>query len=107
MDKLYFEQEVSIVTRGNQVVKLNTFDYIDPERDGYIIPGTRFRVGNVLSATNEEIQIKTQEGIEKFQIDPMYTTIYKRGGQRVELFQLKEGGDRVLLTFDDIYSPPK
>ena len=103
MDKLYFEQEVSIVTRGNQVVKLNTFDYIDPERDGYIIPGTRFRVGNILSATNEEIQIKTPGGVEKFQIDPMYTTIYKRG-QRAELFQLKEG-DRVLLTFDDIYSP--
>lgn len=103
MDKLYFEQEVAITTRGNQVVKLATFDYIDPERDGYIIPGTRFRVGTVLFATNEEIQIKTNGGVEKYQIDPMYTTIYKRG-QRAELFQLKEG-DRVLLTFDDIYSP--
>ena len=33
----------------------------------------------------------------------MYTTIY-RSNQRIELFQVKEG-DRVLLTFDDIYSP--
>ncbi|QQY79926.1 S-layer family protein [Keratinibaculum paraultunense] len=103
MENLYFEQEVSIVTRGNQVVKITAFDNIDPERDGSIIPGTRFRVGTVLSASNDEIQIKTNEGIEKFQIDPFYTTVYKRG-QRAELFQLKEG-DRILLTFDDIYSP--
>lgn len=102
IDQLYFEQEVAITTKGGQVVKLTTFNEIDPERDGYIIPGTRFRVGTVLSATNQEIQIKTNGGIEKFQIDPLYTTLYKRN-QRVELFQLKEG-DRVLLTFDDIYS---
>src|SRR5690606_31215534 len=62
MENLYFEQEVSIVTRGNQVVKITAFDNIDPERDGYIIPGTRFRVGTVLSASNDEIQIKTNEG---------------------------------------------
>ena len=103
MDELYFEQEVAVTSKAGQVVKITTFNEIDPERDGYIIPGTRFRVGTVLSATNQEIQIKTNSGIEKFQIDPLYTTLYKRN-ERVELFQLKEG-DRVLLNFDDIYSP--
>lgn len=103
IDELYFEQEVAITTKGGQVVKLTTFNEIDPERDGYIIPGTRFRVGTVLFVSKDEIEITTNEGREKFQIDPMYTTIY-RSNQRIELFQVKEG-DRVLLTFDDIYSP--
>lgn len=103
MDQLYFEQEVALTLKGDLVTKITTFDYIDPERDGYIIPGTRFRVGTVLFVNNDEIEIVSKAGREKFQIDPMYTTIYKRG-QRLELFQVKEG-DRVLLSFDDIYSP--
>lgn len=103
MDELYFEQEVAITTKGGQVIKITAFNHIDPERDGYIIPGSRFRVGTLLSISKDEIQIQTQNGRERFQIDPMYTTIYRRN-QRIELFQVKEG-DRVLLTFDDIYSP--
>ena len=101
MEELYFEQEVEITTQGDKVLKMATFNPIDPERDGYIIPGTRFRAGTVLFANNKEIEIKTDAGREKFQIDEN-TTLFKRG-QRVELFQLKEG-DRVLLSFDDIYS---
>ncbi|NMA87339.1 MAG: S-layer homology domain-containing protein [Tissierellia bacterium] len=101
IEELYFEQEVEITTQGDKVLKMATFSPIDPERDGYIIPGTRFRVGTVLFANNSEIEIKTSTGREKFQIDEN-TTLFKRG-QRVELFQLKEG-DRVLLSFDDIYS---
>ena len=101
MEELYFEQEVEITTQGDKVVKMSTFNPIDPERDGYIIPGTRFRVGTVLFANDEDIEIITNTGREKFQID-QDTTLYKRN-QRVELFQLKEG-DRVLLTFDHIYS---
>lgn len=103
MDELYFEQEVAITTKGGQVIKITAFNDIDPARDGYIIPGSRFRVGTLLSISKDEIQIQTQNGRERFQIDPMYTTIYRRN-QRIELFQVKEG-DRVLLTFDDIYSP--
>lgn len=103
MDQLYFEQEVAITLKGDLVTKITTFDYVDPERDGYIIPGTRFRVGTVLFISNDEVEISTNSGREKFKIDPIYTTIYKKN-QRVELFQVKEG-DRVLLTFDDIYSP--
>ena len=101
MEELYFEQEVEITTQGDKVLKMATFSPIDPERHGYIIPGTRFRVGRVLFANNKEIEIKTSAGREKFQIDEN-TTLFKRG-QRAELFQLKEG-DRVLLSFDDIYS---
>lgn len=102
MNEIYFEQEASVTIRGNKAIRITPIPSTDPELDGYIIPGSRFRTGTVLFINNDEIQIQTINGREKFQIDPMYTTIYRKN-QRIELFQIKEG-DRVLLSFDDIYS---
>lgn len=101
IEDLYFEQEIELVSQGGQIVRMTTFNPIDPERDGYISPGSRFRVGTVLFVNNQEIEIMTEAGREKFQIDQT-TSLYKKD-QRVQLFQLKEG-DRVVLSFYDIYS---
>lgn len=102
MNQLYYGQELILGVQGDRISQLITVEEEDPERDGYIIPGTRFRVGKVLFASSEEIEIQADRGREIFQIDSFYTKLYKKG-QEVDLFQLKEG-DRVLLNFDDIYS---
>ena len=83
-------------------LKIQLIEENDPTRDGYIIPNTRFRVGTVLFATNQDIEILTTKSREKYKIDPFSTTLYKKG-MVAELRQLKEG-DRVLLTFNDPYS---
>lgn len=99
---LYFGQEVIATVRDRNTVKIQLIEEDDPTRDGYIIPNTRFRVGTVLFATNQDIEILTTKSREKYKIDPFSTTLYKKG-MVAELRQLKEG-DRVLLTFNDPYS---
>ncbi|WP_406242745.1 hypothetical protein ACF3M2_01945 [Tissierella carlieri] len=99
---LYFGQEVIATVRDRTTVKIQLIEEDDPTRDGYIIPNTRFRVGTVLFATNQDIEILTTKSREKYKIDPFSTTLYKKG-MVAELRQLKEG-DRVLLTFNDPYS---
>lgn len=100
---LYFGQEIRAIIRNRRTVELQLIEEEDPTRDGYIIPGTRFRLGTVLFASNSEIEIVTTKSREKYKIDPFSTTLFKRG-MVAELRELKEG-DRVLLTFDDPYSP--
>lgn len=99
---IYFDQEVIATIKDKITIKLELIEEDDPTRDGYIIPGTKFRVGTVLFATNQDIEIITTKDREKYKIDPFSTTLFKRGVV-AELRQLKEG-DRVLLTFDDPYS---
>lgn len=98
---LYYGQEVSVKLKGNDVVRLIAYDEEDPERDGYIIPGTRFKVGDVLFVTKDEIEIKTNGEREKYKIGS--STGITKNGTRCELFQIKSG-DKVMLTFDDIYT---
>lgn len=102
LTELYFGQEVIATVRNKSTVKLQLIEEEDPLRDGYIIPNTRFRVGTVLFATNQEIEILTTKSREKYKIDPFSTTLFKKG-MVADLRQLKEG-DRVLLTFSDLYS---
>lgn len=99
--ELYFGQEVWVKLKGNDAVRLIAYDEEDPERDGYIIPGTRFKVGDVLFITKDEIEIKSSGEREKYKIDS--STGITKNGTRCELFQIKPG-DKVMLTFDDIYT---
>ena len=102
MSKFYFDQEVIVQLEGGQVSSITRISNLEPDQHGAIVPGTRFKKGNVLFVNAEEIEIQTATGREKYTIDPYYTSLYKKN-QRAEVFQIKEG-DRVLLTFDDIYS---
>ena len=98
---LHFGQEVDIILEKNQVQKIIAYPEEDPERDGYIMPGTRFRTGDILFISQNEIEIKGKSGRERYRLTPV-TTVIKNGGS-VGLFQVKVG-DKVVLTFDDIYS---
>lgn len=73
----------------------------DPERDGYIVPGSRFRRGEVIYISPEEIEIQTNQGREKYKITS--STSFEKRGKAIGINQVKEG-DKVTLTFNNIYS---
>ena len=98
---LYFGQEVSITLEKNTAKKVIGYPEEDPERDGYIMPGSRFRTGIVLFLSENQIEIKEKNGRGKYRLTPA-TTVIKNGGS-VGLSQVKVG-DKVVLNFDDIYS---
>ncbi|MBZ2175120.1 hypothetical protein K8M07_07610 [Schnuerera sp. xch1] len=97
---LYFGQEVDVILEGDEAKKVIAYPEEDPGRNGYIMPGSRFRTGRILFLTEDTIEIKGKDDREKYRITP-YTTIYKNGGI-ININQVKEG-DKVVLTFDDIY----
>ena len=99
---LYYGQEVQIYLNGKGVTKIIGFTEKDPDRDGYISPETRFRTGDVLFISKNSIEIKGKMGREKYRINEGRTSITKNG-EIAKLFQVKPG-DKVMLTFDDIYS---
>lgn len=99
---LYYGQEVQIYLKDKGVVKVVGFTEEDPDRDGYISPGTRFRTGDVLFISKNSIEIKGKMGREKYRINDGRTSVTKNG-EIAKLFQVKSG-DKVMLTFDDIYS---
>ncbi|NLX62213.1 MAG: hypothetical protein GXZ06_06885 [Tissierellia bacterium] len=101
INQLYFGQEVDIYHRDNEAIKIVAYPEDDPERYGYIMPGSRFKTGRVLFLTEDEIEIKNGEKREKYRITPA-TTVYKKG-ETTSIIRIKEG-DKVLLTFDNIYS---
>lgn len=101
IDDLYFGQEVDIIIEDGKAEKIIAYLEDDPDRYGYIMPGNRFKSGNVLFITNSTIEIKNGDKREKYRITSN-TTIYK-DGEIVDAIRIKEG-DRVLLYFDDIYS---
>ncbi|MCF6464771.1 hypothetical protein [Clostridium sp. Cult2] len=98
---LYFGQEVDIILEKNTAKKVIGYPEEDPERDGYIMAGSRFRMGDVLFLSQNSIEIKVKDTREKYRITP-YTTVI-RNGEITSLNQVKPG-DKVELTFDDIYS---
>lgn len=102
LEDLYYGQEVKVMLKGNDAGRVIGFLEEDPDRDGYIVPGTRFRAGDVLFIDKNTIEIKAKGKREKFKINPDETEVTKEG-ERGKLFQIK-AGDKVLLTFDDIYS---
>ena len=98
---LYFGQYVEVSLSGNRALKINASLQIEPDRQGYIVPGSRFRRGEVFSIDNKSIEIKGERGREKYALTSS-TEVYKKG-EETGLSRIKEG-DKVLLTFDDIYS---
>ncbi len=98
---LFFGQEVDITLEKNTVKKVVGYPEEDPERDGYIMPGTRFRTGTILFLSENQIEIKEKTGRSKYRLTPA-TIVIKNGGS-VGINQVKVG-DKVVLTFDDIYS---
>jgi len=98
---LFNGQEVNVSLVGKQIKEIAGFLDIDPTQHGYIRPGSRTKVGKVVSISQNAVEINTEGKIEKYKITT--NTEVLRGGGRANLFEIKEG-DRVLLTFDDIYT---
>ncbi|MBU5436986.1 hypothetical protein KQI42_03130 [Tissierella sp. MSJ-40] len=97
----YFGQEIEVAMRNNTAIKVVGFTEDDPELDGYIMAGSRFKRGQVLFISQNQIEIKGIQGREKYRITPN-TSLFKNG-RVINLFQIKEG-DNVVLTFDSIYT---
>lgn len=97
----YFGQEVDIEHKKNVASKLIGYEEEDPTRDGFIMAGSRFKRGQVLFITDKAIEIKAGDKRIKYRISP--NTDYFKRGQIVNINQIKEG-DKVLLTFDSIYT---
>lgn len=98
---LYFGQEIDINLENNIAKKIVGYPEEDPERHGYIMPGTRFRMGTILFISQNQIEIKGKNGREKYRLTPATHVI--KNGSTIGLFQVKIG-DKVVLNFDDIYS---
>ena len=65
------------------------------------MPGSRFKKGEILFISNNQIELKTSQGREKYRITP--NTIKLKRGSTININQIKEG-DKVLLTFNSIYT---
>ena len=98
---LYFGQEVDIRLVNNKADRIIAYPEDDPERYGYIVPGSRVKTGDILFISENQIEIKGQYGREKYRISPSTELIKNK--TRANLFQLK-AGDKVVLSFDDIYT---
>lgn len=101
LQDIAYGQEVTLSLRQGNVIAIEGYLEEDPNLHGYIPPGSRTKVGDVLFANSQEIEIKVGEAREKYRIVP--ETRLTRNGRSANLFELKIG-DRVILTFDDIYS---
>lgn len=97
----YFGQEVDVHYEGTLATKITGYQEEDPDRDGYIMAGSRFKRGEVLFISNNSLELKTKQGRVKYRITP--NTIYLKRNRTINLNQIKEG-DKVLLTFNSIYT---
>ncbi|MBM7614799.1 S-layer homology domain-containing protein [Alkaliphilus hydrothermalis] len=101
LEDLIYGQEVKATLRQGMVVSIEAYLEEDPYLHGYIPPGSKTKVGDVLLISSTEIELQVEGEREKYRILP--TTIVTRNDQHAKLFEVKEG-DRVILSFDDIYS---
>ena len=98
---LLYGMEIVATLRGDKVTNIEGILEEDPYRHGYIPPGSRVKVGDILFINSDTVEIKVGDKREKYHITP--DTKLLRSDARANLFEVKEG-DRVLLSFDDIYS---
>ncbi len=98
---LFYGQEVLVTLQQGKVTAIEGLLEEDPNLHGYIPPGSRVKVGDILSITSLSVELRTEEGREIYRIVP--ATQVTRNGKVANLFEVKTG-DRVMLTFDDIYS---
>ena len=101
-DDLLFGQEIEVILQGNRLVRVDGYLDEDPSKHGYITPGSKTKVGDVLFINSDSVEIKSSTGREKYKITDQ-TQILRSTG-RAQLFEVKVG-DRVILSFDDVYSP--
>ena len=99
--ELMYGLEVKVTTQNQRVTEIQGYLEEDPERHGYIPPGSRTKVGDVLFITNDTVEIKVDGNREKYRI--IDSTQILRNERPANLFEVKEG-DRVILFFNDIYS---
>ena len=99
---LLYGMEITATLMGDKVTTIEGILEEDPDRHGYIQPGSRVKVGDVLFINSDTVEIKVGDKREKYRISP--NTKLLRSDVRANLFEIKEG-DRILLSFDDIYSP--
>ncbi|AOT70159.1 S-layer homology domain-containing protein [Geosporobacter ferrireducens] len=99
---LLYGMEIVATLKGDRITAIEGILEEDPYRHGYIPPGSRVKVGDVLFINSDTVEIKVGDKREKYHITA-YTQLL-RSDARANLFEIKEG-DRVLLSFDDIYSP--
>lgn len=97
----YFGQEVEIEHKKRTAIKLVGYQEEDPTRDGFIMAGSRFKRGEVLFISKDEIELKSNGKRIKYRVTPN-TTYFKRG-KIANINAIKEG-DKVLLNFDSIYT---
>lgn len=97
----YFGQEVDLEHQNKVATKIIGYIEEDPDRDGYIMAGSRFKRGEVLFISKTGIELKTNGIREKYRITP--NTTYEKRSTTISINQIKEG-DKVLLTFDSIYT---
>lgn len=92
------------ITGATEITEINAILEEDPARHGYIQPESRYKVGDVLSYDGNTIEI-TEMGSgarETYQLTDL--TRIQREGRLAQPFEIKNG-DRVILLFDNIYSP--
>ncbi|SMP56599.1 S-layer homology domain-containing protein [Anoxynatronum buryatiense] len=94
----------SSVTGATEITRIDAFLEEDPALHGYIPPESRFKVGDVLSYDGNSVEITAMPSgnRETYQITSL--TRIEREGRMAQPFEIKNG-DRVILLFDDIYSP--
>lgn len=97
----YFGQEVDVQHKKNTAIKVVGYQEEDPTRDGFIMAGSRFKRGEVLFISKDEIEIKSNGKRIRYRLSP--NTIFFKRNQTININQIKEG-DKVLLTFDSIYT---
>ncbi len=98
---LIYGQEVKLTLREGNVTLIEAFLEENPYLHGYIPPGSKVKIGNVLLISANEVELKVGNEREKYRI--LSNTLVTRNGKRANLFEVK-AGDRVILSFDDIYS---
>ena len=98
---LFYGQEVIVTLQHGKVTNIDGLLEEDPNLHGYIPPGSRVKVGDILAVNKLSVELRTEEGREIYRITPDTQAI--RNGKAANLFEVKTG-DRVMLTFNDIYS---
>lgn len=101
LQDILYGQEVILKLRHGKIIAIEGYLEEDPKLHGYIPPGSRVKVGDVLFVNPQEIEIRVDGNREKYRIVP--ETLLTRNGKTANLFELKVG-DRVILSFDDIYN---
>ncbi len=102
LEELLYGMEIKANIINDKINKIEGYLDEDPDRHGYIHPGSRTKVGDILFLDANTVEISRDGKREKYKITP--ATRLLRNERPANLFEMKTG-DRVILFFNDIYSP--